>query len=133
MSASLKKDRFASPLGKARGLGSTKDGAHHWLMERVTAAFLVPLVLWLIWAVVGFALRGAPYAEFTAWIQNPVNATLLITLIVTAFYHGVMGLQVIMEDYISCHALRLIKITAVKILFAVLAIASILSILKVAI
>ena len=30
-----------SPLGRARGLGSAKDGTHHWWAQRVTAVALV--------------------------------------------------------------------------------------------
>ena len=32
-----------SPLGRVRGLGSAKNGTHHWWIQRVTAVALIPL------------------------------------------------------------------------------------------
>ena len=46
MSNSTTRD-YRSPVGRARGLGSAKDGVHHWWMQRLTAVALVPLALWL--------------------------------------------------------------------------------------
>ena len=37
---------FRTPLSRARGLGAAKHGVGHWISERVSAAALVPLVLW---------------------------------------------------------------------------------------
>jgi succinate dehydrogenase / fumarate reductase membrane anchor subunit len=128
MSANTKK--FQSPLAKARGLGSTHEGAHHWLMERVSAVALIPLTFWLVWSIVN--LQGASYAEFTAWLAQPGNATLMILIILIGFYHGAAGLQVVIEDYVSNHALKLIKIMTVKFGFLTLAVACVVSILKVA-
>ncbi len=42
-----------TPLGRVRGLGSAKNGTHHWWMQRVTAVALVPLVVWFVASLVG--------------------------------------------------------------------------------
>ena len=122
--------KFQSPLGKARGLGSTGEGAHHWLMERVTSVAITPLVFWLIYSMI--ELRGKSYWEFTQWLTLPWNAALLIMFIIGVFWHSVMGLQVVIEDYTSSHAKKLLLIIAVKIAFAFMGIASIVSIMKIA-
>ncbi len=122
--------KFQSPLGKARGLGSTGEGAHHWLMERVTSIAITPLVFWLIWSMI--ELRGKSYWEFTQWLTLPWNAALLIMFIIGVFWHSVMGLQVVIEDYTTSHAKKLLLIIAVKIAFAFMGIASVFSILKIA-
>ena len=31
-----------TPLSRARGLGSAKDGLHHWWVQRLTAVALIP-------------------------------------------------------------------------------------------
>ena len=36
-------DRTRPPLARARGLGSAKEGVHHWWMQRLTAIALIPL------------------------------------------------------------------------------------------
>src|SRR5947207_6872503 len=94
-----------SPLGRAIGLGSAKEGVEHWWRQRVTALALVPLTLWFVIAVIG--LVGADHAVFVAWVRNPMAAVLLILLLVATFYHAALGLQVVIEDYIHGEAMRL--------------------------
>jgi succinate dehydrogenase / fumarate reductase membrane anchor subunit len=87
-----------TPLGRVRGLGSAKDGTHHWWMQRVTAVALVPLTIWFVASLV--ALVGADYDTVVAWIGQPVVAVLLILFLFTGFYHLKLGLQVVIEDYV---------------------------------
>ena len=129
MSSSANK-KFQSPLGRARGLGSTGEGAHHWLMERVTSIAITPLVFWLVWSMIG--LRGKSYWEFTHWLSQPWNSALMILFIVMVFAHSVMGLQVVIEDYTSSHCKKLLLIITTKLAFAFMGVASIVSILKMA-
>lgn len=124
-----KKDRIQSPLAKARGLGSAHEGAHHWLAERITAVAILPLVLWLIWSMV--QLRGLSYWEFTQWLSQPWNTALMILFIAGVYHHATTGLQVVIEDYVASNAAKLIQITLVKMAFAFMAVASIVSILKI--
>ena len=69
----------------------------HWR----SAAGLLTLILlvgWLIYAMI--RLGGAGYAEASAFVSHPVHASLLILLIVSVFYHAMLGLQVVIEDYV---------------------------------
>ena len=109
-----------SPLGRALGLGSAKEGVEHWWRQRVTAVALVPLTLWFAIAVIG--LVGADHAAFVAWVRSPMPAILLILLLVATFYHAALGLQVVIEDYVDNRTLRfglLIVMRLAAILFAV--------------
>jgi len=127
---STKTDSLRSPLGRVRGLGSAKEGTHHWLAQRVTAIALVPLTVWVVYTVLG--LSDAGYAEFVDWLQSPINATLLILLVLVAFHHAQLGLQVVIEDYVSGHFLRVVTIMAVKFACAALAALCVVSVLVVA-
>ena len=60
-----------TPLKKARGLGSAKDGTHHWWVQRVTAVALVPLTLWVAFAVASMA--GESYETVVNYFQAPFN------------------------------------------------------------
>jgi succinate dehydrogenase / fumarate reductase membrane anchor subunit len=93
-----------SQLGRARGLGSAKSGLNHWKAERISAIALVPLTVWFVIAVIG--QLGAPLPVVAAWAGSPVNAALLLALIVMTFQHTALGLQVVYEDYIHTNALR---------------------------
>jgi len=92
-----------SQLGRVRGLGPAKSGAHHWKIERITALALVPLSLWFVFSVLTHL--GAPQSTVAAWAGTPLNAALLLALVIMTFHHMQLGLQVVWEDYIH-HARR---------------------------
>jgi succinate dehydrogenase / fumarate reductase membrane anchor subunit len=125
-----KPDHLVNPLAKAQGLGSAHHGAEHWLQERVTSILLIPLMLWLVWSVTH--MTAWDYATVTAWLAKPVNAVLMIVSILASFHHAVGGMQVVYEDYIHARSLRMIKITGMKVFFAIAAIACVFAILKIA-
>ena len=118
-----------SPLGRVRGLGSDKDGTGHWWSQRMTALALIPLLLWFCAAVA--SLTGADYAAFRGWVGQPVNAGLLILLIVAVFYHAVLGLQVVIEDYVHSEGAKLALLLITKGLAVVLSLAALLSVLSI--
>lgn len=87
-----------NPLAKARGRGSAKSGVHHWYAQRASALFLIVLIAWLIYAM--FRLAGADHATSAQFIAQPLNAAFLVMLLVTLLYHAMLGLQVVIEDYV---------------------------------
>jgi len=89
---------YRTPLGRARGLGSAKHGAGHWVSERVSAIALVPLVLWLVYGVI--RLAAGDYGFAVHWVQDPLNATLLALTFAISFWHMHSGVRVVVEDYI---------------------------------
>ncbi|GAB2516786.1 succinate dehydrogenase, hydrophobic membrane anchor protein [Lysobacter humi (ex Lee et al. 2017)] len=90
------------PLKVARGLGSAKDGTHHFLVQRVTAVALTFLTLYVVGLIV--SLVGADFDSVRARVGHPVHATLLIAFLVANFWHARLGLQVIVEDYVHTAA-----------------------------
>jgi succinate dehydrogenase / fumarate reductase membrane anchor subunit len=119
-----------SPLGRAIGLGSAKEGVEHWWRQRVTAVALVPLVLWFV--VVVIELAGADRAALVAWLHNPIPGMLMILLLVATFYHAALGLQVVIEDYVHSEWLKLVTITAMRLLCIVFVVRGVLAVLKLA-
>jgi succinate dehydrogenase / fumarate reductase membrane anchor subunit len=96
---------MTNPLARARGHGSAKEGPGHWLAQRATAVFLIFLVGWLGYAA--FTLAGADFAAARAFMGHPLHAALLILLVITVLYHGMLGLQVVVEDYVHHPAAEL--------------------------
>ena len=94
------------PLARARGHGSAKSGVHHWLSQRISAVVLLFLIPWLLYALIRNA--GGSHAEAVAFIAQPWNATLLILSVLVLLYHGMLGLQVVIEDYVHRRTLELI-------------------------
>src|SRR5712671_3371956 len=91
-----------SPLGRAIGLGSAKEGVEHWWALRITSIALVPLVLWFVAAVIGLA--GAEHGVLVDWVSQPL---IVVLLLIATFYHSALGLQVVIEDYIDNEGMRL--------------------------
>ncbi|MFT7459651.1 MAG: succinate dehydrogenase / fumarate reductase membrane anchor subunit [Planctomycetota bacterium] len=118
-----------TPLARVKGLGSAKNGSHHWWQQRVTAIALVPLSLWFIYSLV--SMVGASYMTVVNWIRLPYVTVLLILFIASLFYHALLGIQVVIEDYIDSEWQKIGSIILVKFLAVVGALASVLSILNV--
>ncbi len=87
-----------SDLARARGLGSAKEGVGHWWAQRITAVALVPLGLWFI--ISALSLGGLDLAGFKSWLNAPGNLLLMILFVVCGFYHMMLGIQVVVEDYV---------------------------------
>ena len=119
-----------SGLGRARGLGAAKTGSAHWWAERVTSVALLPLVLYFVVSVL--VLKGADHAAMVTFMAEPWNAVLYIALIAALFYHLDMGMQVVIEDYIRSDAPRIMILLVVKAGIAILALACLVSVLKLA-
>lgn len=119
-----------SPLGRAIGLGSAKEGVDHWWWQRISSIALVPLSLWFVISVIGLA--GADWETVVLWLDNPVAAVLFILLIAATFYHGALGLQVVIEDYIENEGARFAALIVMKLAAFLLAALGIFSVLKLA-
>lgn len=104
-----------TPLGRARGLGSSKEGTHHWWMQRVTSIALVPLSLYWLCALKN--ITDTDQMTFTAWLGQPVNGIAAILFIIASFYHAMLGLQVIIEDYVHGEGLKLASLLLNKLAF----------------
>ena len=87
-----------TPLANAKGLGSAKEGASHWWMQRLTSLALVPLALWLVLTLASF--DKFTYGAVIEWMQLPLVGVGLALLVVVMFYHVQLGIQVIVEDYV---------------------------------
>ncbi len=119
-----------TPIARARGLGSAKEGLHHWWVQRVSAVGLIPLSIWFVASVVGLA--GADHAAVAAWLGNPVVAVLMVLLVAAALYHAQLGMQVVYEDYIHTHWLKITADVGTKLVSLVIGAATIFAILKLA-
>lgn len=119
-----------SPLGRALGLGSAKEGVEHWWIQRLTAVALVPLSLWFVTSVI--ALAGADHATVLAWLSRPLVAILMVLLVGTSFYHASLGLQVVIEDYVHHEGAKIAALVLNKLVCFALAVAGIFAVLKIA-
>ncbi|MDI1283673.1 MAG: succinate dehydrogenase, hydrophobic membrane anchor protein [Reyranella sp.] len=118
-----------TPLARARGLGSARDGLHHWWAQRLTAVALIPLVVWFAISLV--MLSGADYGVARAWIGSPLVMVLLILTITVGLHHGQLGLQVVIEDYVHGDGKKLALIMAVRFIAVIFGLAATVAILRI--
>ena len=119
-----------SPLGRAIGLGSAKEGVERWLLQRVTAVALAPLVLWFVIALIG--LVGADFDTVQEWVGRPLPAICLVLLLIATFYHASLGLQVVIEDYVHGELSRLGVVILVRLAGVALTVAGTVAVLTLA-
>jgi succinate dehydrogenase / fumarate reductase, membrane anchor subunit len=119
-----------NPLATAHNHGSAGDGVGHWWAQRFSAILLALLTIWLVLSL--GAIVGAGHADAVAWLSRPLNAAMAILFIVSSVYHGMLGLQVIIEDYFHLRWLEVALMLAVKIAAIVGGLLAVIAILKVA-
>jgi succinate dehydrogenase / fumarate reductase membrane anchor subunit len=88
-----------SKLARAKGMGAAHHGVGHWWMQRVTAVAMLVLMPWAIYQLMTAISLGLDAARL--WFASGVNATLFVLLLVAMFYHGKLGFQVVVEDYVK--------------------------------
>jgi succinate dehydrogenase / fumarate reductase, membrane anchor subunit len=126
----MERQRLRTPLSQAIGLGSAKEGVEHWWAQRVSAVALVVLGLWFVATIIAHA--GADRAAVLAWLHGPLSAILTILLVAFVFYHGALGLQVVIEDYIHSEWLKIPALVVMRLLSLALAVAGSFAVLRIA-
>jgi succinate dehydrogenase / fumarate reductase membrane anchor subunit len=71
------------------------------------------------------------YLSIIDWIKSPINSILLIITLIASFYHLQLGLQVIIEDYVSSYPIKLISIIAINLSCIFLTIMGLYAVLKI--
>jgi len=102
---------------------------HHWKLQRYSAIVNLILALWL--AVSVLCLQDYSFQETISWVKSPINAFFLSVFFISSFMHMSLGMQVVIEDYVSNKLLRKRLILIIKSLSWLLVVLSILLILKI--
>ena len=118
-----------SPLGRVMGLGSARDGTGHWWSQRVTALALLVLGLWFAAELI--CLESYSYQSMTVFLSSSINAVLLALLVATLMFHSMLGVQVVIEDYVHHGGLKVTALMLIKFAHVLAAALGVYSVLKV--
>lgn len=119
-----------TPLARARGLGSARDGTSHWWWQRLTAVALIPLSVWFVYSLFDMIINGDHESVIT-WLSAPIPAMLMVLLLVALFYHAKLGMQVIIEDYVHTEPFKIFLLLTNAFLMFIMAMTSIFAVVKI--
>jgi succinate dehydrogenase / fumarate reductase membrane anchor subunit len=119
-----------SPLGKALGTGSAKEGVHHWWRQRLTSIALVPLSIWFVVSLL--SLPSLDHATVVAWMGQSWTALLFVLFVLVATWHSQLGVRVVVEDYVHGAGAKTLTLVVITFAHALVAAAGVFAILKVA-
>jgi len=118
-----------TPLGRALGLGAAGYGTDHWWQQRITAVALALLGPWFVVSLLGLDLGDR--AVLTGWMAQPLNAALLVVLVLTTARHSQLGTRVVVEDYVH-GALKVPLLVALQFLHVIAAAVGVVAVLQIA-
>ena len=84
-----------------------KNYANKWIIQRITAAILIPLTFWFVYQCVLLSNYG--YDETKAFFVSKINSSLYFVLFTAMLFHAKLGCETIVEDYVT--SVNLKKIT----------------------
>ena len=109
-----------------RILISSSEPVHHWWAQRLTAIALIPLSLWFIYSLTTMYI--ASYDAVIFWLSNLKNSLLMLFFVLILYYHAMLGLQVVIEDYVESASQREILLLLTKIILSLAAFSATLAI-----
>jgi succinate dehydrogenase / fumarate reductase membrane anchor subunit len=90
---------YRTPLARVRGLGAAKHGVGDFIVQRVSGAALVILLIWGALSAIPLARGGFDVAAH--WLHAPLNAVGLSLIVIVAVIHMQIGMREIIIDYIE--------------------------------
>lgn len=120
---------FRPPLSRITDLGSAHEGVHHWIGQRISAIALFPLGLFTLGWIKFYG--GGTYASIIDSLSNPWISGLILLFISAASYHGTLGIQVVIEDYVHATGWRQWFLVKTKLVMILLPIMSLFFLMKI--
>lgn len=123
-----KPDSMRTPLGRVRYMGAAHSGTSDFFRQRMTAVALILLFVPVI--VIIMSLLGRNQVAAAQILGSPPVAIIMILFIIASVWHMKIGMQVVIEDYISGEKLKLAAIVINQFFAFTVGLASIYAIIK---
>ena len=100
-----------------------------WIVQRVTALWLVPFFFWFIYHCISF--QNLSYEEIVNFFSSFINSFLFLVLMITMLIHSQLGCETIIEDYISSRNYKRFTIWGIKLITYGTALISVISVISI--
>jgi len=94
-------------------LSGFEHARDHWRSQRETAVILFILTIWFLYQLL-FVLNSFDFIEVQTWARDPLNALIIVLTSLYMIYHAELGVQVIIEDYVSENRGQLILLYSLR-------------------
>ena len=94
-------------------LSGFEHARDHWRSQRETAVILFILTFWFLYQLL-FVLYSFDFIEVQTWARDPLNALIIVLTSLYMIYHAELGVQVIIEDYVSENRGQLILLYSLR-------------------
>jgi succinate dehydrogenase / fumarate reductase membrane anchor subunit len=71
------------------------------------------------------------YQETVSWLASPLNAVVIALWILAVCFHAALGVQVVIEDYVSTEGAKMIAVWTCHLLFTAIAVAALFAVLQI--
>ncbi len=112
---------------KAESQKESNLALNHWILQKISALVLIPLVCWFLFTFKDFLYKD--YSSKIIWFKNYTNSFLLSMFLLTAIFHLRLGLTVVIEDYIHNLKTKKLLLSFIEILCLFLAVVIVIVIL----
>ena len=82
-----------------------------WILQRITAFFLIPLTFWFVYQCVSF--QEFQFQQMKIFFESYVNSFLFLSMMIAMLIHAKLGCETIVIDYVN--SLNLQKILKLSI------------------
>ncbi|WP_338406477.1 MULTISPECIES: succinate dehydrogenase, hydrophobic membrane anchor protein [unclassified Wolbachia] len=100
-------------------MSQSGNSVHHWWVQRVSAVILLLLFPWFIYSFSCAFYTDSSLSFSGKFINHPLELLFFVVLLFCIFWHAVLGMQVVCEDYIHSIPLRIFTITCIKYLSSI--------------
>lgn len=95
------------------------SGAGGFIIQRATSVVLIPLCLWLLYALIGHV--GAEFDAVASWMAEPANAFLLASFVGVSALHMRGGMADVILDYFDGTARQILRLLNTLVAIGVVA------------
>tara|TARA_Y100000389_G_scaffold204709_1_gene259112 strand:- start:8474 stop:8854 length:381 start_codon:yes stop_codon:yes gene_type:complete len=121
--------RISISFKKGLNIISSNSGTAHFWAQRLSAIGVFFTGLWFVYSVL--QMPGFEYYDALEFIDTPFNSFMLIFLTLIMAYHSNLGIQVVVEDYVHAHKLKLVSLIISRLSHILLVGVAIFAIIKI--